>query len=264
MTAVYIIISILFFGLLVIIHELGHFGVAKACGIRVDEFSVGMGPALFQKTRGETLYSLRAVPFGGYCAMAEDDGETDDPRAFVNQRLWKKLLVLVAGSFMNFLLGYLIMFALVAIWNFGEVSIGRMIGHSWNLCVDLIKMVWESLGMLLTGEAGMQDLSGPVGIVDMMTNVANESPTIADALSNLAYLGSFIALNLAIMNMLPIPALDGGRIFLLLVTWVIEAITKKKLNPKYEIWINSACMILLLALMAYVMLHDIVRLIFHG
>lgn len=264
MTAIYIIISILFFGLLVIVHELGHFSMAKACGIRVDEFAVGMGPAFFQRTRGETLYSLRAIPFGGYCAMGEDDGETEDPRAFVNQKLWKKLLVLVAGSFNNFVMGYLIMLIIVVVVNFGAVPFGTMLAHSWKLCVELIQAVWESLGMLLSGEAGMQDLAGPVGIVDMMTEVANEAPSIGDAIANLAYLGSFIALNLAIMNMLPIPALDGGRVFLMLVTWVVEKISGKKLDPKYEGYINLAGMVLLLALMAYVMLHDIWRLIFHG
>ena len=109
---VYIIIAVLFFGILVGIHEFGHFSVAKLCGIRVEEFAIGMGPAIFQKQKGETLYSLRCVPFGGYCAMTGEDGESEDPRAFVNQKVWKRLLVLVAGAFMNFLLGFVIVFIL--------------------------------------------------------------------------------------------------------------------------------------------------------
>ena len=109
---VYIIIAVLFFGILVGIHEFGHFAVAKLCGIRVEEFAIGMGPAIFQKQKGETLYSLRCVPFGGYCAMTGEDGESEDPRAFVNQKVWKRLLVLVAGAFMNFLLGFVIVFVL--------------------------------------------------------------------------------------------------------------------------------------------------------
>ena len=92
------------FGVLIAIHEFGHFATAKACRMRVDEFSIGMGPAIFKKQKGETQYSLRILPIGGYCAMGEDE-ESDDPRAFPNQNFWKRLAILCAGSFMNFLLG---------------------------------------------------------------------------------------------------------------------------------------------------------------
>ena len=100
----YIVIAILMFGVLIAIHEFGHFATAKACRVRVDEFSIGMGPAIFKKQKGETQYSLRILPIGGYCAMGEDE-ESDDPRAFPNQNFWKRLAILCAGSFMNFLLG---------------------------------------------------------------------------------------------------------------------------------------------------------------
>ena len=92
------------FGVLIAIHEFGHFATAKACRVRVDEFSIGMGPAIFKKQKGETQYSLRILPIGGYCAMGEDE-ESDDPRAFPNQNFCKRLAILCAGSFMNFLLG---------------------------------------------------------------------------------------------------------------------------------------------------------------
>ena len=115
MSILYIILAILLFGLLVIVHELGHFTVAKLCGVKVEEFAVGMGPVLLQKQKGETLYSLRAVPFGGFCAMAGEDEESDEPRAFTNQAPWKRALILVAGSFMNFLLGFVII--LILYWG---------------------------------------------------------------------------------------------------------------------------------------------------
>ena len=262
MNILYIIIAILFFGVLIIVHELGHFSVAKWCNIRVDEFAIGMGPAILSRQKGETLYSWRAVPFGGYCAMGEDDGDSDDPRAFVNQSVWKRFLVLVAGSANNFILGFLIILILVSVWNAGGAPFGRIVAHSWNLTTDLCKLVWESLGMLVRGEAGINDLTGPVGIVNVMTDMATESDGVLDAFSNLAYFGAFVALNLAIMNMLPIPALDGGRVFFLLVTALIEKISGKKLNPKYENYVHMAGMVLLLALMAYIMFHDIINLVF--
>ena len=350
MTVVYIIIAILFFGVLVGIHELGHFSAAKACGVRVEEFSIGMGPALFKKKKGETEYALRLVPFGGYCAMTGEDGESEDPRAFVNQAHWKRIVILVAGSFMNFLLGFAIVLLLYAGvkavvapvitefmpgcpyesadglqvgdrfysinghrvylqsdinsyltgdgaydlvmlrngekvtledfsmarrsyegetgeyfgFRFGAVepaTLGLKLRQSWATTKDFVGLVWMSLGELVHGRVGLNDLSGPVGIVDLMAETGEQAETTGDALRSIAYLGAFIAVNLAVMNMLPIPALDGGRVFLLLVTWLIESVTRKKLDPKYEGAIHTAGMVLLLALMAFVMFNDIFRII---
>ena len=125
MMVFYVFVAILIFGLLIAVHELGHFTAAKLCGVRVEKFAVGMGPALWKKQKGETEYSLRAVPFGGFCAMTGEDEESDDPRAFGNQRAWKKLLILAAGSVNNFLLGFLIV--LVLQLGFGMVENDRPI-----------------------------------------------------------------------------------------------------------------------------------------
>ena len=112
--------------------------------------------------------------------------------------------------------------------------------------------------MLFSGQAGIQDLSGPVGIVEQMSQTAAASETALDALMNMLNFGALIAVNLAVMNLLPIPALDGGRVVCLLLTTVVEAITRKKLNPKYEAYLHGAGMILLLILMAVVAFKDII------
>ena len=112
MSAAYVIIAILIFGVLIAIHEFGHFSVAKLCGVKVNEFAVGMGPAIWKKQKGETLYALRAIPLGGYCAMEGEDGDSEDPRAFTAQPAWKRVLILCAGSFNNFLLGLVVIFCL--------------------------------------------------------------------------------------------------------------------------------------------------------
>ena len=355
MTIVYLIIAILFFGILVIIHELGHFSVAKACNVRVEEFSVGMGPAVFQREKGETKYSIRAIPFGGFCAMTGEDGESEDPRAFVNQAPWKRILILCAGSFMNLVLGYLLVWVFFIgakaftapiiesfmdgcpyeatettdglkvgdrilsinghrIYMYSDVSDflsegngvyditverdgkkirledfemvrleyegqeNKMFGftfgyeeatfpvkvrHSFGMTAEYGRWVWMGLHSLFSGEASVDDLSGPVGIVDMMAETGEQAESVSDAIFSLIYIGAFIAVNLAIMNMLPIPGLDGGRLFLLIVTWIIEKITGHKLDPKYEAYINGAGMLLLLALMAFIMFNDVVR-IFKG
>ena len=108
----YILIAILAFGLLIFVHELGHFAVAKACGVKVTEFSMGMGPKLLSKQGRETVYSLRALPIGGFCAMEGEDESSDDPRAFSNQSVIKRILILMVGSFMNFLLGFILILIL--------------------------------------------------------------------------------------------------------------------------------------------------------
>ena len=103
---IYIIIAIVIFGLLIAIHELGHFLVAKACGVKVLEFSIGMGPQLWHKEGKETQYSLRLFPIGGFCAMEGEDGSSEDPRSFTAKAPWKRAIILAAGAFMNFLTGH--------------------------------------------------------------------------------------------------------------------------------------------------------------
>ena len=346
MSTIYVILAIFLFGILVGIHELGHFLVAKACKVRVEEFALGMGPAIFKKQKGETLYSLRCVPFGGYCAMAGEDEESDDPGAFTNQAAWKRILILVAGSFMNFVLGLVIViilysgayafrstelvdfregcpytgenalqvgdrihkidgkrifqyynvtdflaegdgvydivvirdgkkvelkdFTMVPITYPGEdnkmygfymgydlATLPLKISNAWDTCMEFSRMVWMGLGELTSGNVQMDDMAGPVGIVDMMAETGASAETTGDALYGIFYFTAFIAVNLAIMNMLPIPALDGGRIFLLLVTWLIEKIIRRKLDPKYEGYIHAVGMVLLLVLMAVITFKDI-------
>jgi len=342
-----IIFAILLFSLLIFVHELGHFMAAKASGVRVNEFSMFMGPAIFKKQVGETLYALRCIPFGGYCAMEGEDQETDDPRSFQKAAWWKRLIILVAGSFMNFVTGLLI-FAIVFApakafvvpvidsveegctvirdgglqvgdrfleldgekiyvqsdftsllqmnpsdthdivvlrdgqrvefknytmethlfpgeeterygFSFGveEATLGNKLQNAWYSVINVIRNVRMSLTMLLTGRAGLKDMAGPVGLVGIMGDAAEGAPTVLDAILNMLYVGGFLAINLAVMNMLPIPALDGGRALGLLLTCAIEGITGKKLDFKYEGYIHGAGMVLLLGLMALIMFKDI-------
>ena len=346
------------FGVLIAVHEFGHFGAAKLFGIRVNEYSIGMGPTLFKKKRGETEYSLRALPIGGFCAIEGEDGESDDPRAFTRKPLWQRFIVLAAGSLMNFFIGFLITLivyeatALSGSYVLGTNTLsgfmdgfplegedGLMAGdtilsvdgwgvsstrdltlflslhtgdtvdltvrrngqrlkledlplrkqvyvdsqgnegeyyglyfaqtaltpltairESWHDCQYYVRMVWVSLRFLLTGRAGVKDLSGPVGMVKAMGDVGSQADTVGEGLSNVFALVAFIAVNLAVMNLLPIPALDGGRIFSMLVFALIGLILRRKPNPKIESYIHAGGLVLLLGLMAFVMLNDIYKL----
>lgn len=137
------------------------------------------------------------------------------------------------------------------------LSFGGKLKRAWNQSLDTVRMVRLSLNMLFSGQAGLKDMSGPVGIVQQMSIAADSAPNALLAVMNLLYFGGFIAINLAVMNLLPIPALDGGRVVCLLLTVGAEAITGKKINPKYEGWLHSAGMMLLLGLMAVIMFKDI-------
>lgn len=348
----YIIIAIIIFGILIAIHEFGHFTAAKLCGVKVEEFAIGMGPALFKKQKGETVYALRILPIGGFCAMAGEDEESDDPRAFTNQGFWKKFVILCAGSFMNLVLGIVLILIMYAgaqafvtptidhfmdgcpyegaeamqpgdtfysidgqriylvsdvssflirgdgvydivmlrdgekvelkdfalttktyaeyadegpkygfVFGYTEATFGAKLEYTWDTTLEFSRLVWLGLGDLINGRVGLKDMSGPVGIVDMMNEVGQQAESAEAAADNLLYISAFIAINLAIMNMLPIPALDGGRVFLMIVTVIIEAVSRKKLDPKYEGYIHLGGMVLLLGLMALVMYNDIAKLI---
>ena len=136
----YIIVGILLFGLLIAVHEGGHFLAAKRLDVQVNEFSIGMGPAIFSRQKGETLYSLRAFPIGGYCAMEGEDEDSKNPRAFSRKAAWRKLIILAAGSVMNFVAG----FVLVAI----------LFGVAGSYTVPVIRDFAE--GFAYAGEDGLQ------------------------------------------------------------------------------------------------------------
>ena len=346
-----ILFAILLFSILIFVHELGHFAAAKLSGVQVNEFSLFMGPAIWKKQVGETLYAIRTIPIGGYCAMEGEDGGSDSPRAFQKADWWKRLIILVAGAAMNFLAGAVLMvmvylpaeavvipvidsfesystvcgehglqpgdriveldgeriyvqpdISMILELNSGDIhdivverngtrvvledffmekhlvtdskgaermmfgmnySVEKLdfagkLRHSWYQCLDTVRIVRISLQMLLSGQAGIRDMSGPVGIVQMMSETAEKSETKQDAMLNLLYYGAFIAINLAVMNLLPFPALDGGRVVGLLITTIAETIIGRKIDPKYEGWFHSAGMLLLLLLMAVIMFKDII------
>ena len=356
-TILYILLAILIFGVLIAVHEWGHFIAARACGVRVLEFSMGMGPLLWQKeSKKGTMMSLRLLPIGGFCAMEGEDAESDDPAAFGNAAPWKRLVILAAGAAMNFLFGFLVIILCFSqlevfttptvtgfmdgcpyegeyglqegdtFWEingeriyfssdvamymarggedgvvdivlkrdgkkvvledypmtlreyvnaetgetelkyglyFGvqETGLWAKLKYSWYCARDFVRMVRLGLTDLITGAVGVNQMSGVVGIVDLMADVGTQSPTVRDGLWNIAYLSAFIAVNLAVMNLLPLPALDGGRIFFLIVTALAERVLRRKVDPKYEAYINTAGLALLMALMVYVMYNDIVRII---
>ena len=350
-----IILAILVFSLIVIIHELGHMITAKKAGVKVEEFTIGFGPALFKKKIGETLYALRLIPLGGATIMQEEDGaqepnkdaepeniEKKDPsRSFSKAPLFSRFIILISGSVMNFLLGFVILSIIflqmskvpetkiegfmpgfeqgengtfqigdqftsvdgykILIYDDISVALARNAGkphdiellrngakielrdiplekktyesngqkgmyygftfsmkaasfsdklnYAWLNSVNFVRMVWVSLGDLVTGRAGAKDLTGPLGISMAISETAKYS------VFNMWYLVAFITINLSIINMLPLPALDGGRLMFLLV----EFVKGKPVNPRRENLVHLIGLGLFVLLFVYVTFNDIVR-----
>ncbi len=440
-----ILIAVLLFELIIFVHEGGHFVAAKKSGVKVNEFALGMGPKIFSFIKGETTYSFRLFPIGGYCAMEGEDEESDNPRAFNNAKIWKRMIIIVAGAFMNIMLGLVLMmitllpydsytsttvsafhpysytattgleagdkiveindykiysstdfsFAMYTLpisevdgdtfeiykqdclfelknhaarcaekatseelstienlWSEGadkifdakdkdsaykalceyidkisecrnlekvekypeiEVKDKRLrfrtdmtvvrdnenvelegvdfftykqsedgepmlmldfyvepiektflstLSQTGIQTVSVVRMVWGGLVGLVTGQFGINDVSGPVGLASAITDVAGESlkTSFMDAVMSIIYVMMIITVNLGIVNMLPFPALDGGRFVMLL----IEAIFRKPVPRKIEGIINGAGLILLLLLMAVITVKDVWVLIFGG
>ena len=137
----------------------------------------------------------------------------------------------------------------------------RFIGYQ---TLDFVQQVWFSLVQLLRGNVGLSEVSGPVGIVSTMTEVGSASKTALDAFENIAFFGALIAINLAVMNLLPIPALDGGRIFFLAVDALSLLLFKRKVPEKYQAAVNAACFVALMGLMLLVTLKDVGQLFMRG
>ena len=444
-TIALILIGVLLFELIIFIHEFGHFITAKKSGIKVNEFSLGMGPKIFSFGKGETKYSLRVFPIGGFCAMEGEDEDSPEPRAFNNAKVWKRMIVIIAGAVMNIILGFVLMFVVVVqqdaysstevqsfpatsfssctglqsgdvikeingygistsmdfnypistaelktvdgstleiykedcgnnLYNMAvnlvkdknnklsdeqvskvnellskstndivkakskedaysiyenyykeindacgikdykvekiveketrkrytadilverngeekllknvqfftyttkdnsdpqvsidfyvkpiEKTIGSVLSQTFKQTISTCKMIYASLGGLLTGKFGLKDMSGPIGIASAVTTVASESLSsgFMSAVNSIIYVMMIITVNLGLFNMLPFPALDGGRFVFL----IIEAIRGKSVPRKVEAIVNGIGMGLLILLMILITANDIFKLI---
>lgn len=333
-----VIISIIMFLFLILIHEFGHFIIAKKSGIKVNEFAIGMGPKIFSKQKGETLYSVNLFPIGGYCAMEGEDDESDDERSFDKAPAYKRFFTILAGPLTNLIFAGLI-FSFV-VFNTGKASTtigqftqnspiksqGFKIGDeiveisenkvkefsdiSKNLenyyenhkkddeitvkvkrnkeeiekkvsvkfegkkpllgfipknkdvgffeaikigtkeVFSMMALMFTVLKNLFTGKLGFSALSGPVGVVKEMGRQANLG------IMNLLFFLGYISVNLGFFNLLPIPALDGSKIF----TSLFEMITKKRVNKKIEEKVTIGGFILLLSLIFLITIKDLINL----
>jgi regulator of sigma E protease len=332
-----ILYAIIIFCLLIFAHEFGHLIAAKAVGVRVNEFALGMGPRLCGFKKGDTAYSLRAFPIGGFCAMEGENERSDDPKSFGSKPLPAKALILLAGSLMNVLLAVLILscviflngtpstvvsevgagspaeaagiapgdrilsvdgrsaaewediplavteakddrIAIVILRDGAELRLesGFYMGEDGLRKIGIVpgterrardigpalllgcRATWsmgaamvQAIAMLFTGDVPIQELTGPVGIVRIVGDVAK------DGMMQLAQLTALISLNLGVVNLLPIPALDGCRFIFLF----IRKITGRAVTDEMEGRVHFVGLMLLFALMIFVTVQDVTRIV---
>lgn len=372
------IVTILIFLILISLHEFGHFIMAKAVGVPVLEFAIGMGPAIFKKKGKETLYSLRIFPIGGYCKLEGEDSDTDSPDGFANQKLWKRFLVVSAGAILNIILGFCLFMVIVGLsgpfksnvvssvdersyiytdglepgdriisingnkvrfyqdislytsefidgenfvleiirdgqkyetistpsknittYTYGEdyvdvedeingvtetkryegeqipaeyvgktesvtrfiigfipktqeVTAGNIIPQAWNYTLFVTKSIYKALFELFTGKSGLDNVSGPIGVVTVVDDAVNSG---SGAVLNVLFIMAMLTLNLGIFNLLPLPALDGGRLFFML----IELVRGKPIPPEKEGIVHAIGLMLLLGLTVVIFYNDIMK-----
>lgn len=347
--------AVLIFGIIIMIHEFGHFLFAKLNGIGVIEFSLGMGPRLYSFEKGGTRYSIKILPFGGSCMMLGEDEENSDQSAFNNKSVWARISVVAAGPIFNFLLAFLLSMVIVGLTGYQPATVmevmdgypakeagllpgdliteingrnihskdditlyiqthagktitveykradgnggverrsavivpqyseedggylmgvrfdgvakpvsglGQLLVHSAYEVKYWIQYVFDAFYMMFHGEVSLNDLSGPVGIVTTIDDTVDQVIPYGRTVVILTLINFCILLsaNLGVMNLLPIPALDGGKIFFLIIDEIAMKLFRKKIPEKYEMAVNTVGFVALMGFMLVVTFNDVFKL----
>lgn len=239
-------------GFLIFIHEGGHFLVAKLCKVKVNEFAIGFGKTIWQKQGKETKYAIRMIPLGGFVSMEGEVESSDVEGSFSKASVWKRMAIVVAGATVNILFGIIVYFILMSTVGIQFVDPARdtflnRIYYGALGTWEFILMLLESIKVLFTGGLSADQMVGIVGISEVVATTAG--------FANYIYLLAVISISLGITNLLPIPALDGGKILILL----IEVIRRKPIKPETEASIQLLGFSILLALTIFVTYNDIIR-----
>ncbi len=239
-------------GFLILIHEGGHFSIAKLCKVKVNEFAIGFGKIIWQKQGKETKYSLRMIPLGGFCSMEGEDEESDAQGSFSKANVWKRIAIVIAGAIVNILFGILVYFLLISTVGIKFVdpakdTILNRIYYGAQGTGRFIVTIFDGIKTLFLGGLQTDQMVGIVGISEVVVNT--------NGIINYLHLLAVISVSLGVTNLLPIPALDGGKILILL----IEVIRKKPMKMETEAKIQLLGFSILIALSLFVTYNDILR-----
>ena len=237
-------------GFLILIHEGGHFLVAKLCKVRVNEFAIGFGPKLWSKKYGETKYELRLIPFGGFVNMEGEEEHSEKEGSFSKASIPKRFAIVVAGALVNILFGILAYIILIMFryYMVVEQNIMESVSYAFSSAGILIYAMFDSIVQLFSGNISINDMVGPVGISQMISRTSG--------IAQFVYLLSLVSVSLGITNLLPFVPLDGGKALLL----IIESIRKKPLKEETELKIQSIGFFILIVFSVLVTYNDIFNL----
>ena len=233
---------IIILGFLVLIHETGHFIVARLCKIKVNEFSIGFGPLIWKKETEKTRYAIRLIPLGGYVSMLGEEERSDEEGSFSKASIPKRLAIVAAGGLVN------ILFAIVLYVILVTVITGNFI-TGLTSSGDIMNAMWESIKLIFTGGVTADNLVGPIGISEIVAQTTG--------LIDFFYIMAIISLSLGVTNLLPFPPLDGGKILI----YIIEAIRRKPLKENFELKLQMIGFVALITLSIYVAFNDVGRII---
>ncbi|MBR2787343.1 MAG: site-2 protease family protein [Clostridia bacterium] len=227
-------------GFLVLIHESGHFFIAKLCKVRVNEFAIGFGPTIWKKQGKITQYTLRLIPLGGFVNMEGEGEPSTNEGSYSEASVLKRIAIVSAGGLVN------IFFGIIAFWGLAISVVG--IQNAFPYVQDFIKNLFDSIVQIFTGKVNIDQMMGPVGV----SNAISQTSGIED----FVYVLSVISLSLGVTNLLPFPPLDGGKILLL----IIEGIRRKPFDKKFELILQSVGFLILITLSILVTYNDILKL----
>lgn len=231
---------IILLGFLVFIHEGGHFLIAKLFKIKVNEFAIGFGPAIFSKEKGETKYALRLIPLGGFVSLEGEEEYSEEENSFSKARTSQKIAVVLAGAVVNIIFGILLYFVVVSI-SLREITAGMIATK------EFVFAIIQSIKNLFTLNISTIQLTGIVGISNMIVKT--------EGINEYLHMMTLISVSLGITNLLPLPPLDGGKVMI----YLFEAIRKKPLKQETELKIQSIGFSLLVGLAIYITYKDILR-----
>ena len=233
---------IIILGFLVLIHETGHFLVARLCKIKVNEFAIGFGPLIWSKKTEKTNYSLRLIPLGGYVNMLGEEERSEEEGSFSKASIPKRIAIVAAGGLVNIIFAIVLFIILVTIIT---RNLGTAILSSGNFIMAMV----ESIKLLFTGGVTVDNLMGPIGISEVVAQTSG--------LIDFFYIMALISMSLGVTNLLPFPPLDGGKILI----YIIEAIRRKPLKENFELKLQMFGFLVLITLSVYVALNDVGRII---
>ena len=238
-TAIKIVVIL---GFLVLIHEAGHFLVARLCKIKVQEFAIGFGPIIWKKETKNTKYAVRLIPLGGFVNMLGEEEQSDEEGSFSKASIPKRIAIVAAGGLVNII--FAILLYVILLWIItGNFIVA--IGSSG----DLVIAMWDTIKLLFTGGVSVDNLMGPIGISEVVAQTSS--------LLDFLYIMALVSMSLGVTNLLPFPPLDGGKILI----YIIEAIRRKPLKEDFELGLQMLGFLVLITLSVYVAFNDVGRII---